>query len=85
VYARGGVLISNSEESVFIADELGNTATFRVTQSGFDLLAGAGISFSIADIYNVRLEYVRVFDAGDKATLDEADVDMATLNVTVSF
>jgi hypothetical protein len=85
VYARGGVLISNNVESVFIADELGNTAKFRVTQSGFDLLAGAGIGFSIAEIYNLRLEYVRVFDAGDDATLDEADVDMATLNVTVSF
>ena len=54
-------------------------------QSGFDLFAGAGVSFSIAEIYNVRLEYGRVFDAGDDATLDEADVDMATLNVTVSF
>lgn len=85
VYAKGGVLISNSVESVFIADDLGNTARFRVTQSGFDLLAGAGISFSIADIYNLRLEYVRVFDAGDKDTVDEADVDMAALNVTVSF
>ncbi len=57
----------------------------RATKSGFDLFAGAGISFSIAEIYNVRLEYGRVFDAGDDATLDEADVDMATLNVTVSF
>jgi hypothetical protein len=37
------------------------------------------------EIYNVRLEYQRVFDAGDDATLDEADVDMATLNITVSF
>jgi len=26
-----------------------------------------------------------VFDAGDDKVLDEADVDMATLNVTVSF
>lgn len=85
LYAKGGVLISNSVESVFIADEVGSSARFRVTQSGFDLLAGAGISFSIADIYNVRLEYVRVFDAGDKDTVDEADVDMAALNVTVSF
>jgi hypothetical protein len=85
VYAKGGVLISNSTESVFLANDLGQTTRFRVTQSGFDLLAGAGISFSIADIYSVRLEYVRVFDAGDADTLDEADVDMAALNVTVSF
>lgn len=84
VFVRGGVLISNSEESVFITDGIGSEK-LRATKSGFDLLAGAGVSFSIADIYNVRLEYGRVFDAGDDGTLDEADVDMATLNVTVSF
>jgi hypothetical protein len=27
----------------------------------------------------------RVFDAGEEDTLDEADVDMATLNIAVSF
>ncbi|MGH8235994.1 MAG: outer membrane beta-barrel protein [Steroidobacteraceae bacterium] len=84
VFLRGGVMISNSEESVFITDGIGSEK-LRATQSGFDLFAGAGVSFSIAEIYNVRLEYGRVFDAGDDSTLDEADVDMATLNVTVSF
>ena len=84
IFLRGGVLISNSEESVFITDGVGSEK-LRATQSGFDLLAGAGVSFSVAEIYNIRLEYGRVFDAGDSDTLDEADVDMATLNVTVSF
>jgi len=84
VYARGGVLIANSEESVFITD--GNQSEkLRANQSGFDLFAGLGLSFSVAEIYNLRLEYGRVFDAGDDDVLDEADVDMATLNVTVSF
>jgi OmpA-like transmembrane domain len=84
VFARGGALISNSEESVFITD--GNQSQkLRANQSGFDLFAGAGVSFSLAEIYNVRLEYGRVFDAGDSDLVDEADVDMVTLNVTVSF
>jgi OmpA-like transmembrane domain len=84
VFARGGVLIANSEESVFITD--GNQRQkLRANQSGFDLFAGLGVSFSLAEIYNLRLEYGRVFDAGDDDVLDEADVDMATLNVTVSF
>lgn len=83
-YLRGGVLIANSEESVFITDGV-NSQKLRLTQSSFDLFAGAGVSFSIAEIYNVRLEYGRVFDAGDDKVLDEADVDMASLNVTVSF
>ena len=84
MFARGGVLISNSEESVFITD--GNQSQkLRANQSGFDLFAGAGVAFSLAEIYNVRLEYGRVFDAGDSDLVDEADVDMLTLNVTVSF
>ena len=83
-YVRGGVLIANSEESVFITDNI-NSQKLRATQSSFDLFAGAGVSFSLAEIYNIRLEYGRVFDAGDDKVLDEADVDMASLNVTVSF
>jgi hypothetical protein len=85
VFARGGVLISSNVESLFIANDVGSTASSRATKSGFDLLAGAGIGFSLAEIYNLRLEYVRVFDAGEKDTLAEADVDMTMLNVTVSF
>ena len=85
VYARGGVLISNSTASVFVLDDLGNSGKLRSTQSSFDPLIGAGISFSLAEIYNLRLEYQRVFDAGDKDTLNEADVDLATFTVTVSF
>jgi len=84
VFARGGALISNSEETIFITD--GNQSQKgSKNQSGFDLFAGAGVSFSLAEIYNVRLEYGRVFDAGDSDLVDEADVDMITLNVTVSF
>lgn len=84
LYARGGVLIANNDESVFITNGM-QSQKLSLTKSGFDLFAGAGVSFSIAEIYNVRLEYGRVFDAGDDSALDEADVDMATLNVTVAF
>jgi OmpA-like transmembrane domain len=84
VYARGGVLISNSTETLYVSDGIGSDR-FRGSKSGADLMAGAGISFSVVEIYNIRLEYQRVFDAGDDATLDEADVDIATLNISVSF
>jgi hypothetical protein len=85
LYARGGVLISNSTESIFVLDDRGGSGKLRGTKSGFDLLAGVGVGFSLVEIYNLRLEYQRVFDAGDDATLDEADVDLMTLNVSVSF
>jgi hypothetical protein len=84
VYARGGVLISNNTASLFITDGSGSQK-FRASKSGADLLAAVGVSFSLVEIYSVRLEYGRVFDAGESDTLDEADVDMATLNITVSF
>lgn len=84
VYARGGVLISNNTANLFITNGF-DSRKFRASKSGADLLAGAGVSFSIAEIYNVRLEYLRVFDAGAEETLGEGDVDVATLNVTVSF
>jgi hypothetical protein len=84
VYARGGALISNSEESVFITDGAGSEK-LRATKSGFNPVAAAGVSFSLAEIYNIRLEYGRVFDVGDDELVEKADVDMATLNVTVSF
>jgi hypothetical protein len=84
VYARAGVLISNNTESVFITDGIGSES-LRASKSGADLLAGVGVSFSIVEIYQLRLEFGRVFDAGEDGTLDEADVDMATLNIAVSF
>jgi hypothetical protein len=84
VYARAGVLISNNTESVFITNGV-DSESLRASKSGADLLAGFGVSFSIVEIYNLRLELGRVFDAGEEDTLDEADVDMATLNIAVSF
>ncbi len=84
VYARGGLLIANNTANLFISNGF-DSRKFRASKSGADLLAGAGISFSIVEIYNIRLEYQRVFAAGDDETLGEADVDLATLNVTVSF
>ena len=37
-----------------------------------------GAGFTFAEIYTVRIEYQRLFDAGDENT-DEADLDMAII------
>jgi opacity protein-like surface antigen len=84
VFARGGLLLSNSTESVFITDGVGSEK-LRASKSGVDFLAGVGVSMSLVEIYSVRLEYMRVFDAGEDETLNPADVDVLSLNVTVSF
>ncbi len=87
VYGRGGFLIANSTENIFISDGVGSQK-FRANGSGFNPIAGVGISFSVVEIYNLRLEYNRVFDVGyDKSPtrLEKADVDMLLLNISVSF
>jgi hypothetical protein len=84
-YARAGLLIANSTESIFITDGVGSQK-FSANKSGVNAIAGLGISFSLVEIYNVRLEYDRVFDVGyDKTLLEKSDVDMLSLSVTVSF
>ncbi len=83
VFVRGGVLISNGELSFRISDGIGSLSQ-RGSESDLDFLAGAGLGFTFMEIYTLRLEYQRVFDAG-KASTGEADVDLYALGVSVMF
>jgi opacity protein-like surface antigen len=84
-YARAGAFFASNEMSVYV-----NPSTFpnplgsRFTESSTDWLAGVGISMSIAEIYAIRAEFTRIFDAGEPA-FGQADVDLITIGVTVSF
>lgn len=83
VYGRAGFMFSSNELTLFLTDGVGaRKDTF--TGSSTDLLAGVGTSLSFAEIYTLRGEYQRVFDAGDD-TVGEGDVDLITLGVTVRF
>lgn len=84
LYLRAGLMFSSNQLDIFITDGR-QRARSRATQSGVDLLAGAGAAFTFAEIYALRLEVLRVFDAGESETGPEADVDVLTLGVTVSF
>jgi len=84
LYARGGLLLASNRADIFITDGIAS-ANLRVTNSGVDMFAGLGASFTFAEIYALRLEFQRVFDAGDPETLGEADADLLTVGVTVSF
>jgi len=84
LYVRGGVMFSSNQLDIFITDGEQN-ARSRSTQSGIDMLAGAGAAFTFAEIYALRFEYQRVFDAGERETGPEADVDLMSVGVTVSF
>lgn len=82
-FARGGVLLSSGELRYRISDGVGSDSQSG-SKSDVDLLAGVGLGFTFAEIYTLRAEYQRVFDAGDEAT-GEADVDVYALGITVVF
>jgi hypothetical protein len=83
LYARAGVLFASNEITLFLTD--GNVSVPDTGNgSSTDLLAGAGAGFTFAEIYTLRAEYQRVFDAGDD-TVGEGDQDLATVGVTVRF
>ncbi len=84
VYARAGVLFSSNELDIFITDGA-RRGRSQSSKSGVDLLAGVGASFSFAEIYNARVEFQRVFDAGESDTGPESDVDLVKIGITVSF
>lgn len=80
LYGRAGVLLASNERTLFLSG-LGSDTD---NGSSTDLLAGAGAGFTFAEIYTLRAEYQRVFDAGDNI-VGEGDQDLATVGVTVRF
>ncbi|HEY5808122.1 MAG TPA: outer membrane beta-barrel protein, partial [Povalibacter sp.] len=83
VFVRGGIMFTNSILDLHISNGT-DSASDETHESDTDFLAGIGAGFTFAEIYTVRIEYQRVFDAGDENT-DEADLDMAIIGVTVAF
>ena len=83
IYGRVGVMFATNDLGVRI-DYVTGSDNPSISDSSTDLLAGIGAGFTFAEIYTARLEYLRVFDAGSSDT-GEADVDMISLGVTVTF
>jgi hypothetical protein len=84
MYARGGLLITNNHLRVFISDGQGSDQ-LQITGSGTSLLAGVGASLNVLEIYQIRLEFQRAFDAGDDDVAGKSDIDMISLGFTASF
>lgn len=82
-FVRGGVLLSSGEIRFRISDGAASAAQSG-SKSDVDFLAGAGLGFTFAEIYTLRAEYQRVFDAGDEAT-GEADADLYAVGISVVF
>jgi OOP family OmpA-OmpF porin len=84
VYGRAGALFSSNDFSIYYIDVEQNPKRDRFSDNDVDFFAGVGTSFNFLEIYDVRLEYQRIIDAGDKNT-DEADADVISIGVTVVF
>ena len=89
--ARGGVLFSTNKIRL-VVNAAGHEflpAPGSFTASGSDdtqeTFAAVGISRRFFEIYDLRLEYQRVFDAGTADAGGEGDLDVAMLGLNVTF
>jgi OmpA-OmpF porin, OOP family len=90
LFARGGMLFADNKIRL-VVDATGHQ--FLPAPGDFDLsgndstqetFAAVGISRQVFDIYAVRLEYQRVFNAGGEATA-QGDLDAVLLGLNVTF
>lgn len=80
VYARGGVQFTTPK----LGGRIDNGPLDFRPDSTADLVGGIGIAMSMLEVYGLRLEYLRVFDAGESGTA-EADTDFISLGFIVAF
>lgn len=82
VYGRAGVLVASNKVDIFVTDFFGSASPSQ-SDSSFEFLGGIGASMSFAEVYGLRLEFQRVFKAGEDPA--EGDVDILSLGFTVAF
>jgi hypothetical protein len=80
VYARGGFQFTTPR----LDGRINSGIIDFKRDSTTDAVGGVGVAMTVLDIYGVRLEYTRVFDAGKQATT-EADTDLLSLGFIVAF
>lgn len=92
LYARAGALFADNKLRIVVTAQgqqfippLGNRLSGSDSSGSTDIYAGLGIGRRFFEIYHLRLEYQRAFDAGDKALGGKGDVDAALLGLIVAF
>lgn len=90
VFARGGVVFATTKLRI-VNDATGQqfipVADFAVTGSDdtTETFAGIGISRRVFEIYDLRLEYQRIFAVGSDDFGGAGDLDTALLGLNVTF
>jgi OmpA-like transmembrane domain len=89
IYGRAGMLFATNDFTLTIrarGDVFAQpSGAESFSKSSEDVYAGLGVSFRFFDIYDVRLEYQRYFDAGTEITMNKGDIDVASLGLIVTF
>ncbi len=92
LFARAGALFATNDLKLVVAAEgtdfippLGPGFSDSFSKGSTDPYASLGISRRVLEIYAVRLEYQRVFDAGIEITGGESDLDAIFLGLIVTF
>ena len=91
LFARGGALFATNKIRI-VSDATGQQfipvpGDFEISGSKDtnETFAAIGISRRVFEIYDLRLEYQRVFDAGAADLEGEGDLDAALLGLNVTF
>jgi hypothetical protein len=63
----------------------GNSASDAFSKTSTDTYASVGVSRRLFEIYDLRLEFQRVFDSGFEITGGKADLDSIMLGLLVTF
>jgi hypothetical protein len=92
MYARAGALFADNKLGIVVTGEgqrfippLGNRFAASDSASTTEVYAGLGIGRRFFEIYHLRLEYQRVFAAGDASFGGAGDLDAVLLGLIVSF
>ncbi len=85
IYGRAGLVLTNDRIDLLLTDETGSGVAGSDEGSGTSLMAGGGISLGFANQYSIRVEFRRVFDAGDKNISGKRDIDLLSAGVLVQF
>lgn len=92
LFARAGALFANNSLKITVTAQgqqfippLGTRFSGSDTEGTTGLFAGVGVSRRFFDIYALRLEYQRAFDAGTESTGGKGDLDAALLGLIVTF
>ena len=92
LFARVGALFATNKLRIQVTGEgqqfippLGHRFVASDSASTTETYAGVGVGRRFFEIYDLRLEYQRAFDAGDDSLGGKGDVDAALLGLIVTF